>query len=332
MLIVHLDRKPWPTNFSVEGYFQRVRAAIEVTSHRVISKQLPYHSRGLLKRLVNTYFAARNQGDVTHVTGDVHYAAILCRRQSTILTVLDCDALNRLSGIRRTVLRLFWYSLPLRSVSAVTVISEATKHELLKHVSFPEERIRVIPVSVSPGFTAKAKDFDSDKPRILQVGTKPNKNVPRLIEALTGIRCRLVIVGPIGDELVSLLQQRNIEFENLQRLSDQEMVSQYQQADIISFVSTYEGFGMPIVEAQCVDRAVVTSNCSSMPEVAGEGACLVDPFDVQSIRAGFQRVIGDTAYRESLIVAGRENRKRFDNQVITNQYLDLYRQVLGQRS
>jgi glycosyltransferase involved in cell wall biosynthesis len=212
-------------------------------------------------------------------------------------------------------------------VSRITVISEETKRQLLREVKIPADNVHVIPVSVSKLYQPSLKSFCVECPQILQVGTKANKNVPRLVRALKGIRCRLEIVGPIDQELKFLLEDCQIDYRAYGKLTDSELVERYQQADVISFVSTYEGFGMPIVEAQCVERVCVTSNCSSMPEVAGHGACLVDPYDVRSIRQGFLRVISDGQYRESLIVSGRQNRLRFDAQRIADDFLNLYCQV-----
>lgn len=326
MKVVHIQRRPLPTQFSVEGYFARVRVllknAIEIRLHLV-----PCFSCGLVGRIRNGISAWRNQADVNHITGDIHYVALFLNRRRTLLTVLDCQILDRLQGWKRAVVKLLWYSLPCRCVSRMTVISEETKRQLLNEVPFPAERVHVIPVSVSELFQPCPKEFDAKCPRILQVGTKTNKNVHRLVKALQGIPCRLDIVGPIDAELRQLLSDCGIGFRSFGRLTDEEIVQRYNEADIISFVSTYEGFGMPVVEAQYVERVCVTSNCSSMPEVAGQGACLVDPFSVDSIRAGFQRVISDEKYRESLIEAGRTNRLRFDPQRIADEFLKVYRLV-----
>jgi len=285
---------------------------------------------GVWNRLKNLLSAARYRQHLCHITGDVQYAVLLLRRERTVLTVLDCEILHRLKGIRRFVLKLLWFSWPLRNVSRVTVISEETRQQLMREVSFPVDRIHVIPVSVSSLFVPVSSDFCSHYPRILQVGTKPNKNVHRLVQALQGLPCHLDLVGPVSDTLQGLLDECQIQYTAWGRLTDEQLVERYQQADIIAFVSTHEGFGMPIVEAQCVERVCVTSNCSSMPEVAGDGACLVDPFDVQSIRAGFQRVIQDSAYREQLIAAGRVNRQRFDANRIAQHFLEVYQMVAAE--
>jgi glycosyltransferase involved in cell wall biosynthesis len=324
--VVHIQRRPVPTQFSVEGYFERVRECLHATNP-IRRFEVPCFSRGVLGRIRNCLAARKNQVDVNHVTGDIHYVACLLPRRKTVLTVLDCQILTRLTGWRRALVKLLWYTLPIRSVSRITVISEETKRQLLKEVAFPADRVHVIPVSVSERFRPSPKAFDHQSPRILQVGTKANKNVVRLVQALKGIPCTLDIVGPIDESLAKLLQETGVHYQSYGRLSDDELVQRYREADVISFVSTYEGFGMPIVEAQCVERVCVTSNCSSMPEVAGDGACLVDPLDVASIRAGFQRVIADEDYRETLIEAGRVNRLRFNSQKIADDFLEIYQSV-----
>lgn len=326
MKVVHIQRRPVPTQFSVEGYFERVRECLDA-KNPVRHFEVPCFSRGVLGRIRNCLAARRNQADVNHITGDIHYVACLLSRKKTILTVHDCQILTRLTGWRRAVVKFLWYKLPTRCVSRVTVNSEETKCQLLREVAFPADHVHVIPVSVSERFQPSHRAFDQRNPRILQVGTKANKNVVRLVQALQGIPCMLDIVGPIDDSLEKLLQETGVHYQAYGRLSDDELVQRYREADVISFVSTYEGFGMPIVEAQCVERVCVTSNCSSMPEVAGDGACLVDPMDVASIRAGFQRVIADEDYRETLIEAGRVNRLRFNAQKIADDFLRVYQLV-----
>ncbi|MBL8810405.1 MAG: glycosyltransferase [Planctomycetaceae bacterium] len=180
---------------------------------------------------------------------------------------------------------------------------------------------------VSSQFQPDPRRFNQCCPRVLQIGTKPNKNVVRLVKSLAGLEVELDIVGPIDAELMAALEDTKLRYQSFGRLSDEEILERYREADIVAFVSTEEGFGMPIVEAQCIERVCVTSNCSSMPEVAGAGACLVDPLDTQSIRAGFLRVIRDAVYREQLIAAGRENRTRFDAERIARQYSELYHLV-----
>ena len=327
--IVHLQRRPSDAHFSIEGYFQRLRSSLsrQLTVQVVL---LPFRSRGFFCRLLNLLFALRLRTTICHVTGDVHYVCLVLPRQRCVLTVHDCEILCRLKGWRRRILKLFWYTLPVRRASRVTVNSHETKRQLLQQVRYPADRIHVIPVSVSPLFVPAAAVPFPARPRILQVGTKANKNVPRLLQALQGLDVHLDLVGPVSDELRQQIEDSGVLWTSWGRLTDEQLVERYRAADIVAFVSTHEGFGMPIVEAQCVERVCVTSNCSSMPEVAGDGACLVDPFDVQSIRAGFVKVIEDAAYREQLIAQGRVNRTRFELSTIAEQFLEVYRLVAAE--
>ena len=326
---VHIQRRPTGSNFSIEGYFGRLRGQLAGCLH-IELRILPRFSKGFIGRLCNVWAAYQLRKHLCHVTGDVHYVCLVLSRTRCLLTVHDCQILHRLHGWRRCLVKLLWYTLPVRNVACITVNSLETKRQLLKEVTYPPDRIHVIPVSVSELFKPTAHAFRPDCPRILQIGTKANKNVVRLLQALRGLRCHLDIVGPLDDDLKRQLLDSGLSWTGWGRLSDEELLERYRQADVVAFVSTHEGFGMPIVEAQCVERVCVTSNCSSMPEVAGDGACLVDPFDVQSIRAGFQRVIQDSAYREQLIEAGRVNRQRFDANRIAQQFLEVYQMVAAE--
>ena len=84
---------------------------------------------------------------------------------------------------------------------------------------------------------------------------------------------------------------------------------------------------MPIVEAQIIGRPIITSNLLSMPEVAGDGALIVDPYDTDAIKTGILKIINDDDYREGIIEKGRINSKRFSVKKITEEYAKLYREI-----
>jgi glycosyltransferase involved in cell wall biosynthesis len=220
--------------------------------------------------------------------------------------------------------------LPVKRARFVTTVSEAAKRDLLSHTCCDPKKIVVIHNPISEEFLHRPKEFNRFNPRILQVGTASNKNVPRLVRSLEGIACKLVIIGALSEELRALLQQYQIRYENHTNLSLGEVVKQYELADLVTLASTIEGFGLPILEANAIGRPIVTSNISSMPEVAGDAACLVDPLDVASIRAGILRVVEDENYRDGLISKGLENVRRFRADAIAAEYLRLYREVAGE--
>lgn len=326
--VVFFQRKPFPFHKSVEFIFDDVRRRLPVHI-RSIKFVFNHYSKGIWPRIKIILEANKNQGDINHITGDIHFAAIGLKKSRTLLTVLDCGMLSGSWGIKHVLLKYFWFTLPLKYCGLVTVISAATKNELLKYVNYPKKKIHIIPVAVSPAYRYVPKTFNRDRPVILQIGTKFNKNIGRLIEAIKDIPCRLQIVGRLEEHIKEKLEVCQIDYLNFYDLSEQELVEKYVQCDLLSFVSTYEGFGMPIVEANAVGRPVITSNLLSMPEVAGNAACLVDPYDVEAIKAGIVRIISDPVYREQLVENGLQNCKRFDPDVIAGMYVDLYEKIAG---
>ena len=291
----------------------------------------PWPSEGLWRRLKNILFARTRRGDLNHITGDVHYLAMALPQRNTVLTIHDLGFLLQPNPVLRTILFWFWLKMPVAKSKVVTTISEATKRDILRYLpGCPPDKIRVIPNPLLPFFHPVPKSFDPVFPTVLLVGTKPNKNLPRQLAALESIPCRIVVNGEKKRELESLFRQHRLPFTWLEHLSADELLQAYAQSDLLLFASTLEGFGMPILEAQAVGRPVITSNCSSMPEVAGEGACLVDPFDVAAIREGVLKVIGDAEYRETLVRNGHENVKRFEAKEVARRYSELYASIFSQ--
>ncbi|MEO6731468.1 MAG: glycosyltransferase family 1 protein [Ferruginibacter sp.] len=276
--------------------------------------------------------STKEKGDINHNVGEITYAALFMEKRKTILTIHDIYRLYTSNGIKKVIYKWVWLKLPIAKSQVVTAVSHATRDEILKHVKCSPSKVRVIYNCISPKFTPVPSVFNKEKPVLLQIGIWPNKNLERVIEALEGISCTLNIVGKPPDHIMELLKKHNIDFTCKFGLSQSELIQQYIDCDVVVFASIYEGFGVPIIEGNAVERVVVTGNCSAMKEVAADAACLVDPFDVQSIREGIKKVIEDDQYREQLIAAGRVNKMRFDAKVIADQYAELYQEVYSKNN
>lgn len=326
--VTYFQRKPYPHgHFSIEFIFEDVRRRLaDRVDARV--KVLAYLSKGLWPRLYSAVECAFFQNEINHVTGDTSFAGIFLSKKKTVQTVHDCGFLDNKGRAARAVLWFFWLWLPLRRARVVTTVSGFVRENVLQLVGLDPSKVVVVPDQIDEIYRPVPKVFDKKCPVILQVGMAPNKNVLRLIEALEGIPCHLLVVGKIGAEVAEKLARHGIDYSNFFNISREEMFQKYVQCDLLAFVSTHEGFGMPIIEANTVERAVVAGNVTSMPEVAGDAACLVDPYSVDDIRSGILRVILDDVYREKLIENGRENRKRFDPQAIAEAYLKVYQNIL----
>jgi glycosyltransferase involved in cell wall biosynthesis len=313
---------------SIERVFAAVGKEFEKRGIEVVVSRLPF-GNGAIGALLNLIFYRPPDADLLHITGHVHYISLKLPVRRTVLTVHDAGILRRRSGIRLIAIKKLYFEWPFKRLKLITTISEATRLELIEKTDCPPEKLIVIADLIVADIIGR-KSFNSKQPNILFVGTAPHKNLDRSISAVRGLSCRLIIIGKLGRITREIMVRENIAFENIESASDSEMAEAYGNADLLSFCSTFEGFGMPIIEAQAVGLPVVTSNIPPMSEVAGDGAMFVDPFDVASIRAGIRAVIDDAMSRERIIAAGYKNVQRFAPDRIANDYLDAYNKVLSE--
>lgn len=325
--VVFIERKR-SESVSLEIVFRQIEKSLSKTKFETAFQQLPYFNRvsGIIKNFI--YFK-KQTADIYHITGDIHYIALRLPREKTVLTIHDLRFLHFRKGLRRFILKKLFLDLPVKRLKYITAISEATKKEIVFYTNCQPDKIRVIENPLNENiFTNKAKKFDENCPNILQIGTAVNKNLTNLIKALHGINCRLKIIGLLDSETVTLLKTNRITYQNAWGLTDVEIRHEYEKADIVMFCSTYEGFGLPIIEAQAMRTPVITSNISPLKEVAGGAVLLVEPSDVASIREGVLQIINSALLRDKLIAQGLVNIKRFEPSQIARKYESLYQEIL----
>jgi len=319
-------RKPNTENFSIENVFNSV---ISNSNNQIEKIVVPFSSSGLINRIRIIQFVSKLPNNITHITGDITFGNLL--RKNSIITFHDFEFLHRSSGIKKWILTLFWVKLPSRKAKNITVISQASKSEFLNFCPKFKDKVSVIhnPLCTMPSIMP-IEGFEWSKDYILHIGTKSNKNLSRLLEAITGSNYKLVIVGRLSEGQLNLLQQSKVDFKNVFDLKHSQIAHLYKNAQLLSFCSTEEGFGLPIIEAQSLGCPVLTSNISSMPEVAGNGALLVNPYKEEEIQKGINSLMQDTELRNDLIQKGYENCKRFSPEVIAAQYDQLYQEVVSE--
>jgi glycosyltransferase involved in cell wall biosynthesis len=235
-----------------------------------------------------------------------------------------------------------------RRADCIITVSRHTEADLVREMPFARGRTFTIGLGVSSNLDAAYSDQpQSDaavgEPYFLFVGTlEPRKNLRRLLEAYAGLcgdiraRARLVIVGGAGwggvnvDELASAFGIAD-RIRRLGYVSDAELGALYQGALFLAMPSLYEGFGLPLLEAMTRGVPVMTSDCASMPEVAGSAGLLVNPHDVGSISNGLRTMICDDSARLRFAGHARVEASRFSWEEAARQTLQVFERVIQDR-
>ncbi len=230
----------------------------------------------------------------------------------------------------------------------VTTVSNEVSRTLVEHFHTPREKLVVVPLGVNRYFRrvtdpllldATRYKFDLKHPLVLAVGTQePRKNHSGLIKAFYKAQkekngpAMLAIAGNTGwlyEETQQLVKELHLEkkVRFLGRVTDHELVTLYSSADIFAFPSFFEGFGIPPIEAMACGAPVITSNTSSLPEVAGDAALLVDPHNVDELAEAITRLTKDEGLRDELRQKGYQRVKEFSWEVSANKMLTLYQRL-----
>lgn len=322
MLSIFFRQKRESAN-SIETVFQAIIPYLYMPHGAM---RLPCNGASLHSIVENLRYARIHRGKINHITGDAHYIALATGR-NTLLTVHDVGSALNGGLFKQMLIKLLWFYLPALIVKRITVISQATFNELVGLVPFAKNKIVIIHNPLNADLSFSPKKFDAQCPMILHIGTKENKNLERVIKAISTIHCKMAILGKLTNNQVELLEACSIRYDNYYDLEYGKVIELYNSSDIISFPSMYEGFGMPLIEANAIGRPVLAGDIPVLHEVAPDSALFVDPYSEDAIRSGLVKLINDNSLRERLIRNGLENAKRFLPQNIAQQYNKIYETI-----
>ncbi|AUS99244.1 glycosyl transferase family 1 [Nostoc sp. CENA543] len=238
----------------------------------------------------------------------------------------------------------------LKWTDLVLTISESSKQDIVKYLQINPEKVYVTPLasryhsnSVSPelleSLEIQAK-YDFSKPYLLFVSTiEPRKNINSIITVFNllkqnyKVEHQLVLIGKKGwgyEPIFSAIASSpwRDEIHHLDYLSDELVALFYSKADVFVYPSHYEGFGLPVLEAMTLGAPVVSSNTSSIPEVAGDAAILIDPQDPMQLAESILKVISDRQLRQDLIDRGKARAKLFSWERTARETLNAYRTII----
>ena len=216
---------------------------------------------------------------------------------------------------------------------AIIVDSQSTKSDILAFFSIPEDKIHVVHLAsdMKPVNARLSPKYGIRGDYLLYVGTvEPRKNLLRLIEAFTQLdqELKLVIVGVSGWDNRAVYKSKNPNIIFTGYVSEEDLPAFYCNAKLLIYPSLYEGFGLPILEAMNCGCPVITSNISSMPEVAGDAALLVDPYNVEEIKSAAQKLLSDGMLRKKMVARGFRQARRFSWEKTADETLQVYQKVL----
>ena len=290
----------------------------------------------------------RARPDVFHAP---HYVLPPMTPGKTVVTIHDCIHLRfpqYLPNRAAHVYAKFFLKSAATKAARVITVSEASKRDIVHFLQTPPGKIDVVHNGFDERLTAPSADdlarvrdrFQLDAPFVLYAGNiKPHKNVDRLIEAFALLRQRgmtTVKLMIIGDDISKYSNLRRLVHRHqlhqhvrfLGFVSTDTLAALYRLAQVFVFPSLYEGFGLPPLEAMANGTPVVTANVSSLPEVVGDAALLIDPMDANSIAEGLHRVLMDGDLRADLIRRGHERVKAFSWERSVQRTHEIYQEVL----
>ena len=294
------------------------------------------------------YMIGSNCGiDIIH---SFYFPIGMIKGQKTILTIHDLAAIKNPDWFPgRDTFDLFNGCLRkvIKEINHIIAVSNATKLDIQNIYEVDEEKISVIynglyresKLDERNRYVDVRKKYKINGEYILSVCTiEPRKNLISLLRAFEiykerkTTKLQLVVCGASGWKNSDVYQQASnskyrddIIFTNF--VSDMDLDRLYEEALLVSYISYYEGFGLPVLEALDKGKAVITSNLSSMPEVGGDAVCYIDPYNIEEIADAIQRLAEDDLYRQHLEALAPGQAANFSYKKAAKETIEIYKRV-----
>jgi len=281
-----------------------------------------------------------------------HHIPII-KDKPVVATVMDIIPFVHPEWVSSRFRRLknFMFKRSILSADHIITISEYSKNDIINYLNICPDKISVVDLGVNKDFFNKVPKnekqkildkFNLEKDFFLFIGTlQPRKNVLRIIQAHRALPDKikkdhpLIIVGQYGWDSQDLMHEIQVMQKNqdgvwLSYVKQAELFSLLQSAISLVYPSLYEGFGLPIIEGFASGCPVITSNVTSLPEVAGDAALQVDPTSIEEINIAMYRIIKEEGLRDQLIQKANNRVKKYDWNDVAKAHINIFNKVLTQ--
>ena len=285
---------------------------------------LPYSSQRVFDIIKNILFIKTIKAPVFHFISTEAYLLPFVKGKK-IITYHDLGTINNSRNKLYRFVRRSLFIYPSKYYADdITFISNQS---LIEYKNFVKtKRTDNFHVIYNP-YDERLKPTSSKKNNkftILHIGTAERKNLVSTIKACAGLDIKLIIIGKLNQNQKEALNECQTDYENLYDISYEEIIKFYGCCDIVSFPSSYEGFGLPIIEANVMKKPIFAGDIPILHEVANDSALFVNPNNINEVRNVIKQLMENEALRNDLISKGTINAKRFEQKIIIKQYEELY--------
>jgi glycosyltransferase involved in cell wall biosynthesis len=316
-----VERLNAPSNTNVITVIDYKDRGLYKSRVQLVPNPFPFYKTYLWHNYLPTKLSANSFDYLFNFTGVPH---MLPYRMRELFFVYDISwyLYPKYHPLSRVLFYRAFFPQTIRNAHAIVVDSMHAKDELIRYFNVPDNKIYVIYPVFRPN-VVKEQTMPISRPYILSVGTlEPRKNIPSLLKAFSQLKHQyqiphsLVVAGKKGwkykeifDLVESLRIEKFVHFTGY--ISDEQKNYLLKNASCLAYPSYYEGFGIPVLEAMQAGCPVVTSDTSSIPEVVGDAAELIDPLSVSSLAEGLYRVISNQRRQQEMKHRGIRQAKTF---------------------